>query len=71
MTAAHRRNDPPGAPVHELDPPVPVRIRFDEATYEGLANRWRGRWVDCTWSSGVGMKHTMWLHADDVERIRT
>jgi hypothetical protein len=66
-----RRDDPPGAPVHELDPPAAVRVTIDGETHEGLAHRWRGTWVDCTWSTGVGEKHMMWLPAEDVERIQT
>lgn len=63
-----RRTDP-SEPEHQLDPPVAVEVTTERGTYEGIASRWRGRWVYVEWSEGVGMKHLDWVLGDDVRRL--
>lgn len=64
----HRRDDPPGEPVHTLDPPVEVLVAVGARSWAGRAHRWRGRWVHVEWSEGPGMTHLEWLPAVQVVR---
>ncbi|MGZ4745642.1 MAG: hypothetical protein ACXVYY_01030 [Oryzihumus sp.] len=63
-----RRDDPPGQPVHELEPAVPVEVAVDNERWPGLAHSWRGAWVYCSWSRGPGLNHLGWLPGTAVTR---
>jgi hypothetical protein len=57
-------------PYRRLDPPVPVLAPVDGTDYPALAEGWRGDRVRVDWGSGIGLKHTRWLPASSVRRLR-